>query len=208
MKRQKNRRLGILGGTFNPPHLGHLILAQAAIETNDMEKVIFIPCAVPPHKRISGLASAEHRLAMVQLAVEGDHRFEVSDMEIRRGGVSYAIDTVRGLREQHTGMELCFIIGADSLKELHQWKSINDLLPMCRFVTFARQGFAVSGLKPDELKLGPVWGARLLEDVVGGREIGIASSDIRHRVAEGLSIRYLVPDAVDMYIAEHHMYTR
>jgi len=176
------------------------------MESCDIERVLFIPCFVPPHKRVQGLASPEHRLAMVRLAVEGDHRFEASDMEIRRGGVSYAIETVRAIREQYRGMEPCFIIGADSLRELHQWKAIEELLPICRFITFARPGFKI----PDaaRLELGPVWGQRVLDDVVGGRQVEIASSDIRHRVAEGLSIRYLVPDAVDIYIAEHHLYTR
>jgi len=198
--------MGLLGGTFNPIHLGHLILAQTAMESFELERVLFMPCSVPPHKRSVNLASAEHRLAMVRLAIETDPRFDCSDMELQRGGISYAIDTVQELHRHNPGMECCFIIGADTLLELHQWKNITELLGLCRFVTVARPGVDQKALNPDTLQLPPPWPDTLLRDVCRSRMVDIASSDIRHRLAEGMSIRYLVPESVDMYIAEHRLY--
>jgi nicotinate-nucleotide adenylyltransferase len=198
-------RIGILGGTFNPVHLGHLILAQSAVETFNLSRLLFIPCAIPPHKRTSALLPAQRRLDMINAAIEGDPRFEVSDIEIERGGISYAVDTVAALTRSYPDSELFFVIGDDTLPELHQWKDIYSLLPMCRFAAFSR-GRERGTLRPDDLKLDPPWPERLMADFTAGRRIEISSSDIRYRVAEGLSIRYLVPDAVEMYIAEHGLY--
>jgi nicotinate-nucleotide adenylyltransferase len=196
-------RLGIFGGTFNPVHMGHLIAAQCAFEHLELSRVLFVPCARSPHKLRAPLLDARHRLAMLSAAIEGDLRYEVSDIEVRRGGVSYAIDTVEELRREYPDAELCFIIGADTLRDLHAWRAIDRLLALCRFVTLERPGHASA---PDELGLDPPWPERLCRDVVPGRLIEISSSDLRHRVAEGLSIRYLVPPAVEMYIAEHGLY--
>ena len=121
-------------------HLGHLVIAQDALEHFEMSKIMFVPCACPPHKSSSDLAPAGHRLAMLEGALEGDLHFEVSDIEIQRGGLSYTIDTIRTLKELNPGVELCFIIGADSLVELHIWKDIESLLQLCRIVTIARPG--------------------------------------------------------------------
>jgi len=199
-------KVGILGGTFNPVHMGHLILAQCAFETFDLSKVLFIPCATPPHKVPSDLLQASHRTAMVEAAIEGDLRFEISDIEVKRRGISYAVDTVCRLQEIYQGAELYFIIGADTLLELHLWKNINQLLAMCKFATFGRPGFDIESICAENLQLGPAWAKRLLQNVTTGRMIDIASSDIRHGIAEGMSIRYLVPPAVEMYIAEHNLY--
>jgi nicotinate-nucleotide adenylyltransferase len=199
-------RIGILGGTFNPIHMGHLILAQGAMETFELGTVLFVPCANPPHKRDRALVAAEHRVAMLQGAIESDPRFELCDIEIRRGGVSYAIDTVAELYKLYRGAELYFIIGADTLPELHLWKDIYSLLPLCRFISFARHGFEPAMLSPDALHLDPPWPRKLLRNLVPARRIDISSSDIRHRIAEGLSARYLVPESVEMYISEHGLY--
>ena len=153
------------------------------------------------------MIEARHRLAMVESAIEGDLRFESCDMEIRRGGVSYAIDTVAELTEAHPRSRLYFVIGADTLPELHAWKSIYEILSLCTFVTFARPGSGLSGLAHGDLELEPPWPERLLANVAGGQQVDISSTDIRYRVAEGMSIRYLVPAAVEMYIAEHGLYT-
>jgi nicotinate-nucleotide adenylyltransferase len=208
MQSGTNARIGVLGGTFNPIHLGHLIVAQMAMERFELGRVMFIPCAVPPHKNGTGLADGAHRFAMVQSAIEGDLHFEASDMEIQRGGRSYTIDTARALRERFAGAELCFIIGADTLPELHMWREIETLLTLVRFVTLARPGTDVEALRtnPDRLRLPPPWPERLLGDVAEGRQVDISSSDIRYRLAEGISIRYLVPPGVEMYITEHNLY--
>ena len=208
MNEAHDKRIGILGGTFNPVHSGHLLLAQNALERLELSTVMFIPCANPPHKAVTRLASAEHRMAMLEMATEHDLRFEASDLEIRRGGLSYTIDTVRELKRLHPSSEFFFIIGADSLLELHTWKDIYDLLKLCRFATFNRPGTDVSAIGLNAIRLDPPWPAVLLKDVLTGQLMDISSSDVRYRVAEGMSIRYLVPQGVEMYIAEHNLYTK
>lgn len=199
--------IGILGGTFNPVHMGHLIAAQSAAENYDLSKVLFVPCATPPHKGRSSLASTEHRLAMLEAAIEGNLRFEICDLEVRRDGPSYTIDTIRQLRRQYPRCSLHFIIGADTLTELHMWKDIHELLTLCRFVTLARPGSPLEQINPGDLGLDPPWPERLLKDVCRGQAISISSSDLRHRLAEGMAVRYLVPPEVEMYIVEHGLYS-
>jgi nicotinate-nucleotide adenylyltransferase len=199
-------RIGILGGTFNPFHLGHLILAQDALEQLSLSRVVFVPCATPPHKKCRGLISARHRLAMVEAAVESDERFTVSDVEIKRGGPSYAVDTVREIRGLHPDAAISFIAGSDSLAELHLWKDVYDLLCLCEFKVFERPGgFSISEAR-DALRLKSPWRERVAANLARGHRVEISSSEIRHRIAEGLSIRYLVHPAVEMYISEHRLY--
>lgn len=201
-------RIGILGGTFNPVHIGHLVIAQDAIEKFELSRVLLIPCARPPHKPSADLVPPVHRLAMLEHAVEGDLHFEVSDMEIKRDGMSYTIDTIRVLAAAHPGVELCFIIGSDSLPELHLWKEIDALLELCRVVTLVRPGANIATLQDMDLKLAGKKQDRIRADIRAGHLINVSSSEIRYRVAEGMSIRYLVPPGVEMYIAEHSLYRR
>ena len=202
----KRARLGILGGSFNPVHLGHLLAAQSALERFDLSRVLFVPCNRPPHKDSWALADFGRRYAMLELALEDDLRCEVSDVERQRGGVSYSIDTVRRLRELHPSADLHFIIGSDTLSELHQWKEIYDLLNLCTFVTLCRPGRQEYEVDAGRIALKEPWPEKLLAHCDHGRLIEVSSSDIRYRIAEGLSIRYLVPSAVEMYIAEHGLY--
>ena len=197
------RKIGILGGTFDPVHVGHLIVAQTAREIFELNSVMFVPCATPPHKHAPKLCDARHRLAMIQLAIEWNAEFDVSDIELQRSGRSYAIDTIRSLNNEHHDAEIFFIIGSDTLKQLHTWRNIYDLLPLCRFVTFSRPGHE---LGPEDLNLDKPWPRRLLDDVIVGRHMDVSSTEIRYRIAEGLSIKYLVPPEVEMYIAEHNLY--
>jgi len=199
-------RIGIFGGTFNPVHMGHLIMAQDALEAFDLSKILFVPCDLPPHKDASHLASAAHRAAMLERAIEDNPDFEICDIEIRRGGTNYSIDTIRHLRKLYPRHDLFFIIGSDSLMELHQWKDIDELLRLCRFVTFVRPGFAPQKASAKALKLETGLSRDLIKNVAAVHQIDISSSDIRHRAAEGMSIRYLVPSFVEIYIAEHHLY--
>jgi len=200
------KRIGILGGCFNPIHLGHLILAENARQVFELDQVLFIPCGTPAHKSTAGLIPAANRLAMIRLAIADNPAFTVSEIETARDGISYAVDTVSTLRKMEPDSEFCFIIGADSLMELHLWRQIYTLLTLCRFLTFCRPGIDLSGLRPADLRLDPPWGERLIQDIRQGLLIDISSSSIRHRAAEGLSIRYLVPEAVARYITEYKLY--
>lgn len=198
--------IGVFGGTFNPVHMGHLVLAQDALERLELSQVLFIPSHISPHKSPAAVLPVRHRAAMLELAIQDDVRFAVCDVELQRGGVSYSVDTLREIRALYPGAAIHFIIGSDSLLELHLWKDVYELLGMCTVVAMARPGADPSALRPDRLKLDPPWPERLLANVVGAHAIDISSSDIRRRVAEGLSIRYLVPASVEMYIQEHRLY--
>lgn len=184
-----------------------MILAQDALEAFDLATVLFVPCVHPPHKPAASLVSVEHRAAMLEAALTGSLPFEVCDLEIRRGGTTYSIDTVRALAKLHPEDELVFIIGSDTLPELHLWKDARELLRLCLFATLARPGFDLKAMTAKNLNLEPDLAQALLANVAIGHQVDISASDIRYRVAEGMSIRYLVPDAVDMYIAEHGLYS-
>lgn len=200
------QNIGILGGTFNPIHIGHLILAQSAAEDYELNSVIFIPTASPPHKPAPDLIDGKHRIAMIRSAVASNPAFDVSDMELLRGGVSFAIDTVNALACEHPDSRFFFIVGSDMLPQLCEWRNIYDLLQRCRFVTFARPGYDPKTVSGADLKLEEPWPGRLMRDVTVSRQFDVSSTDIRYRIAEGLSIRYLVPPEAEMYISEHNLY--
>ena len=195
MKRRRRQKVGILGGTFNPIHIGHLLIAQDALEQAGLDRVVFIPSATPPHKRLEGNASARQRLAMVEAAVAGNEAFAVDDLEIRRGGASYTVETLTELRRREPGADFYFIIGSDSLPELTTWKDFERLAKLCRFVVVTRPGFE-PGKAPKPVK--PL--------VVFGHMCDVASRDVRARRRRGQSIRYLVPEAVVRYIARRKLY--
>ena len=200
-------RIGILGGTFNPIHIGHLLAAQAVREACGLDRVALMPCHVPPHKGTGELASAADRLEMVRLAAAGDPALEVCTLEIERGGPSYAVDTVRAYRQMHPGREPHFIIGMDALRELHLWHRVEELLGLCPFIVVDRPG--VCGVaQASEIPLPAPWPERLLARVVRGRLCEVSSREIRSRVAEGRAIRYLVPEPVSRFIDHRGLYRR
>lgn len=201
---KKGKQIGILGGTFNPIHLGHLLMAQDTMEQLRLDCVKFVPSSVPPHKRYEGNATAAQRLAMVRLAIRRNPQFEADDIELRRGGTSYSVDTLMELRQREPRAQFYFIIGADSLRELHRWREVGRLVRLCTFVTVARRGFASRPVV--DPKLDASTRRRLRQHVLRGHACDIASRDIRTRVARGKSIRYLVPDEVLRYIGRHKLY--
>jgi nicotinate-nucleotide adenylyltransferase len=200
----KRKRIGILGGTFNPIHLGHLLIAQDAMEQMALDRVKFIPSATPPHKIPESLASERDRLQMIRLAIRGNDRFEVDDIEIRRGGKSYSVDTLLELRRRDPKADFYFIIGADSLRELHLWREAQRVVGLCTFVTVPRPGFEAKPMV--DPRLDAATRKRLRQHVLQGHTCDIASREIRSRVASGRSIRYLVPDAVTDYIRRRRLY--
>ena len=199
-------KVGIFGGSFNPVHLGHLLIAQCAMERMDLASVLFMPCPSPPHKPSGDLAPAPHRFEMLRLAIADNPVFNVSDREMRRSGTTYTIDTLEAMKRESPETSFYFIIGSDTLFELHTWKRIENLLPLCRFITLLRPGSTITKEAATHLKLPDPWPETLLADTINTRQIDIASSDIRRRIAQGRSIRYLVPRSVDAYIENHHLY--
>jgi nicotinate-nucleotide adenylyltransferase len=202
MKRRE--RVGILGGTFNPIHLGHLLIAQDAMEQLGLDRVKFIPSATPPHKTVDKLASERDRLRMIALAIRGNNRFEVDEIEIRRGGKSYSVETLTELQRHEPRANFYFIIGSDSLRELHLWREVQLLVTLCTFVTVPRPGFEPKPVI--DPRLDAATRRRLRQHVLRGHACDIASRDIRARVASRRSIRYLVADAVHAYIRRRRLY--
>ena len=186
-------RLGLFGGTFNPIHLGHLMLAERAREQCRLDQVWFLPTATPPHKASRELLCGADRLALVRLAVKGHPAFRASDLELRRGGVSYTIDTVLELRRRYPKAKLFLIVGADLLGE--RWHRLDELTRLCTFVVAPRSDAAMPRRVPRMRRL------RM-------PQIEISSSMIRRRLGQGKSIRYLVPDAVERAITRRRFYQR
>lgn len=183
--------IGIFGGSFNPPHLGHLVVIEAVRDQLKLDKVIFVPAARNPNKPNSLLTSSQARLEMTELAVKNCRGFEVSDMEIKRKGISYTIDTVMEMSALHPGSPLSLIIGADNLLEFGTWKSPEEIIARAELVVMRRPGF------PDEIgKNKYARGGK----IVNVPQIGISGTDIRRRVKLGQSIRFLVPERVEEYI--------
>ena len=196
------RAIGLLGGTFNPVHEGHLSIAREALSLFALDAVWFIPCAVPPHKPAHNLAPNEDRLAMLRLAFAGEARFDALPIEFDRPGKSYTVDTVRALQALHPGDGFVFIIGADTLPELHTWHRPLELLALVRIVTLARPGFVPAAAA---LQLPPPWPERLLADLRTGDPLDVSSRDVRAKIAAGQPLS-LVPEPVQRYIQEHNLY--
>jgi len=200
-------RILLFGGSFNPIHHGHLIVARHAAETLGLNRVILMPSALPPHKPSAGLAPASDRLAMCQLAVENDPQFEVSDWEIRREGPNYTLETIRHFRESgYEPADVHWLIGMDSLHELGTWYRATELVDECTIVTVARPGAAHPTRAALRKTFGSAQADRLLARIVDGPHIDIASTDIRARTASGAGIRYLVPESVRAFIGERGLY--
>jgi len=186
-------KIGILGGTFNPIHIGHLILAEETREKIGLEKVIFVPAYFPPHKENSDIAKAEHRLAMVKLATADNRNFSVSDLEIKRDGRSYTIDTIKELKVVYPQDELYFIIGSDLLEYLDEWKDLNEILKLVKFIVATRPGYPLEKI-PSHIATIPI------------RAVDISGFEIRKAIKENKSFRYLVSEAVYDYINKKRLY--
>lgn len=177
-------RIGVFGGTFDPPHVGHLIVASDVCDALELDRMIFVPAADPPHKRGRVTASAEARLRMVRAAIAGDPRFEVDDLELRREGASYTVDTLRELTRRHPEAEFFFLVGADQVRQLGSWREPEEIARLACLAVVHRGG------EPPEVE------ARLRHRVVPVTRVDLSSTDIRARLREGRTVRYLVPEAV------------
>lgn len=199
--------IGLLGGSFNPIHIGHLVVAEEARSRLGLERVLLVPARVSPHKLGKPLAPAEDRLRMVQLAIADNPAFEASDIELRREGPSYSIDTVQELRAQSGGTwDIHFLVGADTLPELPAWHRVGELADLCKFAVFSRPGESLDALDPLRAALRDDQVAAIAARRFEIPLIGVSSTDIRRRMREGRSIRYLVPEAVRRYIVARGLY--
>ena len=190
------RRIGVLGGTFNPVHIGHLAIAQMAQETMHLEKVIFVPSNWPPHKKGYRIAPARDRYHMVRLAIRGNPNLKISDFEIKKEGKSYTIDTLWHFRRIFPkDTKLFFIIGGDTLPQLKNWKYIDDILKIATFIVVNR---------PGQFKKSK--GIKIKYYSVSMPGIDISSSYVRRRIAEGKTTKYFVQDNVLAYIKKHRLY--
>ena len=194
---------GVFGGTFDPIHLAHLAVAEAARDTFGLRRVLFIPAAQPPHKPGRVISQVEHRLAMVEAAVAGNPAFEVSRIEVDRAGPSYTVDTLAALCDADPGDHLALILSAESYSELATWHEPRRILDLADLIVAPRVGYAEADpeLVPRQFPDAPAAIA-----FMDGPRIRLSASEIRQRAAEGRSVRYLVPDAVAAYIGDHGLY--
>ncbi|MEQ8175928.1 MAG: nicotinate-nucleotide adenylyltransferase [Syntrophomonadaceae bacterium] len=197
--------LGIIGGTFNPIHNGHLLAAEYARCELGLEKVIFIPAARPPHKEGLDILDGETRLKMIELAIEGNPDFAVSRTELSRPGPSYTVDTLNFFQANYPGKSIYFIMGADSLLLFNTWKDVDVLAQKGCFVVVTRPGYRFEWEKEPLASLPRVLKENLVFLEIPG--IDVSSSEIRKRVRDGKSIRYMLPDQVEGYIREKGLYT-
>lgn len=196
-RRLRRVKIGFLGGSFDPVHFGHLLAAQDAYEQYQLDRLILVPAAQAPLKPNDVQSSVEDRLAMLNAAIEWDKRFELSDVELRRGGVSYTIDSARHFRTLYPQDDLYWVIGGDQLPKLHLWKDITELAKLVEFIFLERPGYPVKA-RP------AIPGLRLHR--CDGHLLAISSTELRERTRRNLSLDYFVPHKAIVYIKEHSLY--
>lgn len=203
------RAVGVMGGTFDPIHLGHLAVAEEAREVLGLSTILFVPAGLPPHKLGGASAPAEDRVTMVSLAIRGNPAFELSRVDVDRAGPSYTADTIALLREERRAVghdpDLTLIMSTETLAGLPSWREPRRLVGQCRVAVVPREGHD----RPTRAWLTEHFpGLEDHFDLLAGPRLGISSTAIRERMVVGRSIRYLVPEAVERHIADHHLYTR
>jgi nicotinate-nucleotide adenylyltransferase len=188
-------KIGIYGGTFDPPHKGHIAIAEQAIKQLGLDCVYFIPAYIPPHKQQHSSTMAQHRLSMIKLAVRGKKGLKVSTIELMRRGISYTIDTLKEFKKRFPEAELVLIIGADNLAQFNSWKSPKTILTLAVLAVYKRKGFNQS-LRDNEIDF----------ILLKGRMLRVSSTEIRNKIEIGFPIRELVPHSIVLYIKQHSLY--
>lgn len=189
------KRIGIYGGTFDPVHLAHLIFADRAREELKLDKVLFLPAAIPPHKQNKGISDGKRRLEMLEIAIAGNPDFQASAMELNRAGVSYTIDTLHDLSKEYPGDELVLLVGADMLIDFPNWREPDAILQMAMIAYAERPGVTIEHSLPQD---------RVVQVTMS--PFDLSSTEIRTRVREGKTIRYVVPAGVEAYIHAQGLY--
>lgn len=200
----RRRRIGIYGGSFDPIHLGHLLLAETCRETCALDEVWFLPCANPPHKPAGSLTSGKLRAEMIELAIAGNRAFGVCCIELERSGPSFTVDTLRQLTQQYPTNEFCFLMGADSLADLPLWREPQTILELAEVIAVNRGQQAPPSLDHLEKQLGSQ--ARDRITLVTMPAIDISATDLRQRVRANHSLRFRVPRAIEAFIAQHGLF--
>lgn len=195
-------RIGILGGTFDPPHTGHLILAECAVDALQLNQLLFIPAADPPHKQDETITPVTHRLAMLERALAGNERFAISRADIDRPGPHYSLDMVQIIQTEYPQAELYFVMGGDSLRDLPQWHRPEEFVKRCWLAVMRRPGTEIDPAIHEAII--PGLAQRVI--MIDAPLIDISSTDITQRRIQGKSIRYFVPDLVLDYIEAHQLY--
>lgn len=202
---KKKKKIGIMGGTFNPIHFGHLILAEAAYEQYHLDKVLIMPAKEPSHKTISDTITEEDRVEMVKRAIKGNDHFELSLLEINREGITYTIDTLTELHEEDSEIEYYFIMGADSLFHFNSWKEPEKILKLTNILVANRDLSTFSALNSQIDYLSDKYDEANIS-LLDTPNLEISSHALRKRVRQNLSIKYYVPKSVEEYIKEHGLY--
>lgn len=202
-----SRRYGILGGTFDPIHIGHLIIAEQVADELQLDRVFFVPSGRPPHKRLHLVTAAEHRYQMVSRAIAGNPRFEISRFEVDRQGYSYTVDTLKQFRQElGAEVDLYFILGTDALRDMQSWYQVDEVFGLCLIAAVERPGYPLDSVL-EGIGL-PLSHYRDKICPVSVSELAVASSEIRQRIRQGKSVKYLIPAAVEEYITHNGLYRR
>ncbi len=198
-----SKKFGIMGGTFDPIHLGHLVIANEVLNKYSLEKIIFIPAGKPPHKKGPKACSFD-RFVMAELATLSNDKFTVSDIEIEKEEKSYTVNTIRELLSIYEDTEFYFITGADAVITLPDWHEADNLLKLCRIVAVSRPGFDISEIEKMLLKINAQNDTRI--ELLQVPMLQISSTDIRERIKNGMSVKYLLPESVEQYIIKNNLY--
>ena len=198
------KKIGIMGGTFNPIHNAHLVLAEQAYAKYNLDKIIFMPAKKPPHKDSRGLATDEHRIEMIRLSIKDNPHFELSTLEMERDTVSYTAETLRLLTDLYPDTEFYFIIGGDSLMSLHSWREPEVIFQLSTIIAAGRSGFLSDDVKQEVLRLRKEYACSI--ELLEIPNMDISSRSIRSNIERGNSIRYYVPEQVYQYIITHNLY--
>jgi nicotinate-nucleotide adenylyltransferase len=188
-------RIGIFGGTFDPPHKGHIAIAEKAMRQFSLDTIYFVPAYLPPHKLQHSSMTAKHRLTMVKMALDGHNDFKVSTLELRRRGISYTVDTLKAFRNRFPNAILILIIGADNLEQFQSWKSPKAILQLASLAVYRRKGFNQS-LKNQNIAFQPIKG-QLLQ---------VSSTEIRKRLMKGMTVSKFISKSIEIYIKQYSLY--
>lgn len=198
------KKFGIMGGTFDPIHYGHLVIANEVLFKFKLSKIIFVPTGTPPHKTSIGITSSYHRYMMTQFATMTNPHFDVSDIEVNKPEVSYTVDTIKKFHNMYPGTKFYFITGTDAVLDLPTWKNPEEILKLCTFIAVNRPGYLMDNLEERIKKIANDYKGEIF--IINAPQLKISSTDIRKRIFAKRPIKYLLPETVEQYIIKNNLY--